>query len=64
MKLKLYNPTGLCFICGKPTKLLIHTPCGKIVDESNKKLAKYKKAKAKRNQDKYKKGIFPSCFFS
>lgn len=37
MKLDIYKKkTGICFICGKPTKLLIHNECGKSVDKLKK----------------------------
>ena len=31
-----FHKTGLCHICGKPTKLLIHVECGKKCDEEKK----------------------------
>lgn len=27
-----FKKTGLCYVCGKPTKLLIHQACGKKLD--------------------------------
>ena len=42
MKLSPYmKKTGLCRVCGKPTKLLIHVECGKKMD-----LVKRKRARA------------------
>ena len=29
-----WKKTGLCHVCGKPTKLLIHKPCGLKADQA------------------------------
>ena len=31
-----WKKTGLCHVCGKPTKLLIHQPCGAKMDAAKK----------------------------
>ena len=31
-----WKKTGLCYVCGKPTKLLIHQPCGAKMDAAKK----------------------------
>lgn len=47
------KPTGICFACGKPTRLLIHQGCG-AKDSTPKDLRNRAKAKAN-----YAKGHVP-----
>lgn len=38
----MFKKTGMCFVCGKPTKLLIHQQCGQKQKKSGgKKPRKY-----------------------
>ena len=31
-----WKKTGVCFVCGKSTKLLVHQECGKAMDAAKK----------------------------
>lgn len=48
------KPTGICFACGKPTRLLVHQGCG-AKDSTPKALRD--RAKAKQN---YVRGVVPT----
>lgn len=47
-----WRHTGLCFVCGKPTVLLIHKPCGE-------KMAADRKPKRDYAKERYARGFVP-----
>ena len=52
MKLGAYpKATGICGVCGKPTKLLVHQSCHKS--------GTYAKSRAQRRRQRYGKGKLP-----
>lgn len=67
-----YARTGLCRVCGNPTKMLIHEKCGKSVDAERDKVAEGDKLSESQKQKKrnakakkaYQSGKVPKfCFY-
>jgi hypothetical protein len=71
MKLEIYPKSGkvrgVCFVCGKSTKLNIHGECSQIADAERKKVAKgkpqsrdsYERGARKATKKKYSAGELP-----
>ena len=68
MKVELMrNPTGLCFVCGRSTQLLIHVECGKARDAERREKkdahgfteAHHAKARTNAAAKSYRRGVVP-----